>query len=131
MAEATVIDFDLIDPESARHAQFLYKNTSASTIPKGKLTLIDDIYAVPIVDVLDQTTEMFVFEGWFETTKKIDSEAWATGGIRLYLIIATGEVTIDDNVGANPYIGNALEAVPTGTTVGTMLLNGRTARKEA
>jgi len=126
----TIQDYELKDPGSQRGQAVKYRNTSGSTIPQGVLTLIDDTWAFPVVDVLDGAEEMFVFKGRVKTTKKTAGEAWV-GGTRLYLIIATTTLTILPNAGANPLVGIAYQEAALADTTGLFLLDGRTYRPEA
>jgi predicted RecA/RadA family phage recombinase len=125
--------FELIDDGAIRNNGFLYTNTGVA-IPKGTLKLIDDTYCFPIVDVAavgePGSTQLMVFEGRVRTTLKPTGEDW-TAPKRLYWDVGTPELSIDSNVGADPYIASVYKDAPTGTTVAEILFHGRTERAEA
>ena len=93
-----------------------------AAVVSGEATLIGDIFAVASNDAESGADVAFVTKGVF-TLPKVEADN-ITLGAAVYWDATAKKITIDDDSGANPKVGAAVQAAAATTTTVAVRLNG-------
>lgn len=95
---------------------------SPAAIVSGQATLIGSIFGVASKDAGSGEAVAFVVEGVFSLPKVPPDDI--SLGAAVYWDATAGRITIDDDEGANPKVGAAVQAAAATTTSVNIRLNG-------